>query len=66
MLAALDMSVFIALIQYMEQTGKSTLVYLLKIPRIAKQDLGLFFFFLVLCSEIQFELVKSGLHEADK
>lgn len=38
---------------------------LLKIPGIAKQDLA-FFFFSVLCSKIQFELVKSGLHEADK
>lgn len=38
-----------------------------KIPRIAKQDLAFFFHFVfVLCSKIQFELVKSGLHEADK
>lgn len=39
---------------------------LLEIQRIAKQDLAFFLFFFVLCSKIQFELVKSGLHEADK
>lgn len=47
---------------------KEYISLLSKIPRIAKQDLAFFFFnfVFVLCSKIQFELVKSGLHEADK
>lgn len=45
---------------------KEYISLLLKIPRIAKQDLAFSCFVFVLCSKIQFELVKSGLHEADK
>lgn len=49
-----------------EANRKEYISLLLKIPRIAKQDLDFSCFVFVLCSKIQFELVKSGLHEADK